>query len=228
MPGIRLERVAKIYKNSDRGASGTLEADFSIRQGEFVFITGGRGSGKSTLMEIISGELEPDRGSVWLGGADLTHMSRRESESLRDCMGVVSADSELRRTETVFKNLASAGQLEYLKDRLFNRPKIEKALSLVGMAGREQSYPAELTSSECRRVELARAIWRSPSILVLDGLTERADGDTVWDMLHLLAALNSRGTTVIMTTDDGSYGNILGKRVITLSEGKVASDVHRG
>ena len=224
MPGIRLEHAAKIYKDSRRGVSETLEADLAIRQGEFVFVTGGHGSGKTTLLELITGELEPDRGSVWLGGADLTHMDRHESERLRDCMGVVSEESELRRTETIFKNLASVKHLEYLRDRLFNRPKIEKALSLVGMAGREQCYPPELTGSECRRVELARAIWRSPSILVLDGLTERADDDTVWDMLHLLTALNDRGTTVVMSTADGSYGSILGKRVVTLAKGKIASD----
>ncbi len=224
MPGIRLEHVAKVYKNRKRGVSETLEVDLTIRQGEFVFVVGNHGSGKTTLLELITGELEPDRGTVWLGGADLTHMDKRESESLRDCMGVVSEESELRRTETIFKNLASVKHLEYLRDRLFNRPKIEKALSLVGLSGREQCYPTELTSSECRRAELARAIWRSPSILVLDGLTERADDDSVWDMLHLLAALNGRGTTVVMSAGDGSYGSILGKRVVTLSEGRIASD----
>ena len=97
------------------------------------------------------------------------------------------------------------------------------ALSLVGMSGSEESYPSELTSSECRRVELARAIWRSPSILVLDGLTERADDDTVWDMLHLLTALNDRGTTVILATGK-SYGSMLAKRVVTLENGKIVRD----
>ncbi len=228
MPGIRLDHVAKVYKDSRRGVSETLEVDLAIRQGEFVFVTGARGSGKTTLLELIAGELEPDRGAIWLGGADLTHMKRRDSERLRACMGVITAESELLRTETVFKNLASTGRLEYLKDKLFNWPKIEKALSLVGMPDCEERYPPELSSSECRRVELARAIWRSPSILVLDELTERADDDTVWDMLHLLTALNKRGTTVIMTTEDGSYGNMLGKRVVTLARGKVVGDQQRG
>ena len=227
MPGIRLDHVAKIYKNNRRGVSETLDVDLAIRQGEFVFVTGHHGAGKTTLMDLITGEQEPDRGSVWLGGADLTHMKKGESAHFRSCMGVVSEDSELRRTETIFKNLASTRRLEYLKDRLFNQPKIEKALSLVGMADSEDQYPPELSSSECRRVELARAIWRSPSILVLDGLTERADDDTVWDMLHLLTALNDRGTTVIMTTEDGSYGSMLNKRVVTLTEGKVTGDTLR-
>ncbi len=229
MPGIRLEHVAKVYKDSKRGVSETLEADFAVRQGEFVFIAGGEGSGRNTLMELIAGEIEPDRGLVWLGGAALSSLTKSDLARARsEYMGLVLQDSELRRTETVFKNLASIGGLEYLKDKLFNRPRIEKALSLVGMPGSAERYPPELSSSECRRVELARAIWRSPSILVLDGLTERADDDTIWDMLHLLTALNKRGTTVIFAADDGGYGSILGKRVITLSEGKVVSDGYRG
>lgn len=228
MPGIRLDHVAKVYRDSKRGVSETLEADFAVRQGEFVFIAGGEGSGRSTLMELIAAEIEPDRGTVWLGGAELSHLSRNDlARARKEYIGAVLQDSELRRTETIFKNLASAGGLEYLKDKLINRPRIEKALSLVGMPGSAERYPPELTSSECRRVELARAIWRSPSILVLDGLTERADDDTVWDMLHLLTALNKRGTTVIFASEDSSYGSILGKRVITLSAGKIVSDGYR-
>ena len=229
MPGIRIDHVVKIYKDSRRGVSERLEADLVIRQGEFVFVTGGPGSGKSTLMELIAGEIEPDRGSVWLGGAELSRLSRGELARARsEYMGIVLQDSELRRTETVFKNLASTGGLEYLKDKLFNRPKIEKALSLVGLPGSAERCPPELTSSECRRAELARAIWRSPPILVLDSLTERADDDTVWDMLHLLTALNKRGTTVIFASREGGYGSILGKRVVTLSAGRIVGDVNRG
>ena len=229
MPGIRIDHVAKIYKDSRRGVSETLEADLTIRQGEFVFVTGGPGAGKSTLMELIAGEIEPDRGSVWLGGAELSRLGKSELAQARsEYMGIVLQDSELRRTETVFKNLASTGGLEYLKDKLFNQPKIEKALSLVGMPGSAERCPRELTSSECRRVELARAIWRSPPILVLDALTERADDDTIWDMLHLLTALNKRGTTVIFASREGGYGSILGKRVVTLSAGKIVGDAHKG
>lgn len=228
MPAIRLEHVAKIYKNSKRGVSGTLEVDLKIEQGEFVFITGAQGAGKSTLMELLAGEIEPDRGRIWLGGDDLTHARRRKSAQLRRCIGSVLQDSELRPTETVFKNLASAKRLEYLRDKLVNEPVIEKALALVGMPGSGDRYPPELTSSECRRVELARAIWHSPSILVLDGLTERADEDTVWDMLHLLSELNDRGTTVIMATGESKFVNIMNKRVVALVEGKVHSDIQRG
>ena len=228
MPSIRLEQVAKIYKNSKRGVSATLQADLTIRQGDFVFITGPQGSGKSTLMELIAGELEPDHGKVWLGGADLWKLSHAESRELRECMGVVLRDDELRQTEPIFKNLASSRQLEYLKNRLFDRRKIEKALSLVGLPGAEDQYPTELTPSERCRALLAKAIWRSPSILVLDGLAERADDDTVWDMLHLLGALNRQlGTTVVFATADGSYTTTMNKRVVTLFEGRITNGAQR-
>ncbi len=224
MPVIHVDHVVKIYKNSARGVTGTLNVDLTIRQGEFVFIVGNHGAGKSTLMELIAGELEPDRGSVRLGSADLARLRRGERAAVLACMGTVLEDSELRRTETVFKNLASLGRLEYLKDKLFHQLEIDKALSLVGMADSGERYASELTPSECRRVELARAIWRSPQILLLDALTDRADDDTVWDMLHLLSALNARGTTVVMTAGNGSYGSILHKRIVTLDDGKVTGD----
>ena len=228
MPAIRLDHVAKIYKNRKKGVSATLEVDFTIKQGEFVFVIGGHGAGKTTLMEIISGELEPDRGAVYLDEVDMTSANRREKALLRGYMGVVSQDYELKKTETVFKNLASESRLEYLKDRFFYRDVFDKALALVGMPGCGDQYPSALTVSECRRVELARAIVHSPSILVLDGITERADDETVWDLLHLLSELNSRGTTVIISTCDNPFVSIMNKRVIALSEGKVASDVRRG
>lgn len=223
MPTIRLEQVSKIYKNTRRGVSATLEVDLTIQHGEFVFITGARGSGKSTLMELIAGAVEPDRGRVRLGAADLWSMEPREREELLDCLGIILNDDELIPTETVFKNLASEHQLEYLKNRLFDGHKIAKALSLVGMAGSEHRYAKDLTPSERCRVLLAKAIWRSPPALILDGLAERADDDTVWDMLHLLSALNARGTTVVFATTDSSYTTTMKKRVVSLFDGRIAS-----
>lgn len=221
MPSIRLEQVGKVYKNSKRGVSGTLQVDLTIQQGEFVFITGPQGAGKSTLMELIAGEIEPDHGKIWLGGAELTAMKPRESEEFRDCMGVVLNDSELDEAEPVWKNLASEPRLGYLKNMFFGRRKIEKALSLVGMAGKEDRYPTYLTPSEHCRVLLAKAIWRSPDILVLDGLTDRADDGTVWDLLHLLGALNRLGTTVVFATGESRYTTTMNKRVVNLFEGRI-------
>ena len=223
MPTIRLEQVSKIYKNSRRGVSSTLQLDLTIRHGEFVFITGARGSGKSTLMELIAGEIEPDYGKVWLGAANLWALSESERNDLRDCLGVILSADELRPMETVFKNLASEHRLEYLKNRLFDRRRIEKALALVGMSGSEDRYPKDMTVSERCRVQMAKAIWRSPAVVIVDGLAERADGDTVWDMLHLLGELNRMGTTVVFATADSSYTTTMNKRVVNLLDGHVTN-----
>ncbi|MBR3560045.1 MAG: ATP-binding cassette domain-containing protein [Oscillospiraceae bacterium] len=227
MPTIRLEQVSKIYKNSRRGVSSTLQVNLTIRHGEFVFITGVRGSGKSTLMELIAGELEPDHGKVWLGAANLWALSESERGDLRSCLGFLSGADDLRPMETVFKNLASEHRLEYLKNRLFDRHRIEKALALVGMPGSEDRYPRDLTASERCRVLMAKTIWRSPAVVIVDGLDERADGDTVWDMLHLLGALNRMGTTVVFATADSSYTTTMNKRVVNLLDGHITNGFQR-
>ena len=219
MPVIRLEQVSKIYKNSRRGVSATLQIDLTVRHGDFLFVTGPRGSGKSTLLSLMAGAIEPDRGRIWIGSGEIWAMDRADREDLLDCLGVVLADHALHDGETVFKNLASSNRLEYLKNRLFDQRRIEKALSLVGLAGSADRYPGDMTDSERARVLLAKAIWRSPPVLILDSLAERADDGTVWDMLHLLDALNRRGTTVVFSTAENRYTTTMNKRVVSLFDG---------
>ena len=229
MPTLRLDHVTKVYRSSRLQGSATLSVDLTVKQGEFVFLVGSRGSGKSTLMEIIAGELEPDHGTIWLDEEDLTRAGQWKRERLRRCIRSVLQDSELRRTETVFQNLAGKRRFHWFGTGLGqDDPRIEKALALVGMPGSGNRLASELSASESRRVELAGAICRNPSILVLDELTERADDGTVWDMLTLLNLLNRRGTTVIMTTRAAGYVNIMGKRVVVMSDGRVTSDRRQG
>ena len=227
MPTLRLEKIAKIYKDKSRNTTAILDIDLTIEQGEFVFITGSRGAGKSTLMEIISGDLKPDRGAVYLDNVNLSRTGKRQAEKLRQCMGMVMQDSELIRTETVMRNLMPRSGLDFFR-RKMDGSQVSKALALVGMAGCEEKYPREIPSSDCRRIELARAIMNSPDILLLDDLTDRMDEDAIWDTIHLLTELNKHGTTVIMATTAVKVVNIMRKRVITLSDGKVVGDVRKG
>lgn len=228
MATIRLEKVGKVYKDRRRHLAAVLNVDLTVEQGEFVFLTGSRGAGKSTLLDIISGDLSPDAGRAYIDGIDLTRAGRRESAYVRSLVGKVSQESQLIRTETVYRNLSAGRRGRALRSRFLGDPPIHKALGLVGMAGSEDRYPLEFSISDCKRIELARAILHSPAILLLDEITERMDDDTIWDMLQLLSEMNRRGTTVIMATGARKYVNIMRKRVLTLVDGRIVGDVKKG
>lgn len=228
MPTIRLEKAAKLYRNNDSHMAAVLNIDLQIEQGEFIFFVGSRGAGKSTLLDLISGDLSPDRGRVFLDNIDLNKTVGRRRKKLLRSFGKVPQDPGLVRTQTVFQNLTSMERMLPLKAKLVDEPVIKKALGLVGMPGCEERYPLEFSISECRRIELAKAILHSPHILLLDEITDRMDDDAIWDIGHLLNELNARGTTILMATRARQFVNIMRKRVITLSDGKIIGDVRRG
>ena len=228
MPTIRLEQVTKIYRSRSRRAPTVLDLSLKIEQGEFVFVVGGPGAGKTTLLKLIGGELTPDEGMVLLGEVNLRRMSSMQRARLRREIGVVAQEPRIVKDLTVRENLAPRSLADKVRDFVNNEPLVEKSLALVGLAGYEGRYPMELSASENRRIELARAIMHSPSILLLDALTEGVDEDAGWDMMHLLSELSARGTTVVVATGDGAFVNFMRKRVVTLSEGKLVSDVKKG
>ena len=228
MPTIRLEQVTKLYRSRARRAPTVLDLSLKIEQGEFVFVVGGPGAGKTTLLKLIGGELTPDEGMVLLGDVNLRRTSPLQRARLRREFGVVAQEMHLVKDVTVRENLAPRRFVDKVLDFVNNEPLVEKSLALVGLAGYEGRYPLELSASENRRIELARAIMHSPSILLLDALTEGVDEDAGWDMMHLLSELSARGTTVIVATGDGAFVNFMRKRVVTLSEGKLVSDVKKG
>ena len=230
MPSIRLENVAKIYKTKNRETAAIMDIDLFIEQGEFVFFVGSRGAGKSTLLDVISGNLKPDRGAVYVDDVDLNRGSRREVERVRACFGRIGQESELNRTATIYENMGISNRrpLLFRKKADDTAARADKALGLVGMSGAGERYPRDLSASQCRRVQVAKAILKSPSILLLDNFTEQMDEDTVWDMLHLLNAMNKRGTTILMATNSSYVVNVQRRRVVTLADGKIAGDVKKG
>lgn len=235
MPTIHLDHVSKFYKpkrkrkgpvHQDTGVEGV---ELTIHQGEFVFVVGGSGAGKSTLLRLITGEIKPNLGKVYLGDRDLNRaliLSRNRASVM---FGKIWQDPTLIRKKTVGENLALASRITLGREsaRVVDI-RIKKVLGLVGMKGVENKYPIELSIGECRRVELARALIGSPPILVLDEITANLDDDCIWDTLHLLNDVNRRGTTVIMATHDSQYVNILRRRVITMSAGRVVTDEEKG
>ena len=226
MAEIRLENVTKTYKEERRINYAVKDINLTVEQGEFVFLIGSSGAGKSTLLRLMSGELKPDQGMVFLNGANMARLVGPWRSRAARNFGVVSQQGLLIRKRTVGDNLLLAAAAAGLRRR--GADAARKALSIVGLPGVEDCYPAELSIGESRRVELARAILNSPSILLLDELTANLDDDLIWDLMHLLTELNSHGTTIIMATHASQYVNIMRRRVVTLVDGKIAGDVKNG
>ena len=203
------------------------DISLTVEQGEFVFLIGSSGAGKTTLLQLMSGEIAPDEGTVLLNNTNIARMLGPWRVRARRTFGVVSQQGLLIRKRTVGENLMLAGAAAGMMRRK-SREAVKKALGIVGLPGVEECYPAELSIGESRRVELARAVLNSPSILLLDELTANLDDDVIWDLLHLLTELNARGTTIVMATHASQYVNIMRRRVITLVDGKVAGDVKKG
>ena len=235
MPTIELENVTKVYKPKRRRKGlvhtdmGVEEVNLTIRQGEFVFVVGASGSGKSTLLRLITGEIRPNEGRVCVDEKELGWMLKLSRNRAAMMFGKIWQDPTLIRKKTIGDNLALAVKIAFGREspRLVDL-RIKKVLGLVGLKGVEKKYPVELSIGECRRVELARALIASPPVLVLDEITANLDDDCIWDTLHLLNDVNRRGTTVIMATHDSQYVNILRRRVVTMSGGRVIGDIQKG
>ena len=228
MPQIRLEQVSKYYQQEKKAVPAVREIDLTIEQQEFVFVTGSSGAGKSTLLNLIAGEITPTAGAVYLDNVPIGQQRRFGHPRKAGCIGYVPQISQLMRKRTIEENLAMASMIGRGRRKVPMEERIRKALCMVGLKDVEKRYPVELSLGECRRVELARAIINSPSVLVLDELTASLDEDTIWDLFHLIGELNRLGTTVIMATHAKNFVNLMRKRVITLVDGRILGDVRNG
>lgn len=227
MPEIRMVKVSKIYKTEDkRKHYAVQDLDFAVQQGEFVFLIGSSGAGKSTMLKLIGGEIPTDEGAVFVDDVNIARFFGPWKVRLARTFGVVSQQSILIRKRTIMENLMVAARASGMQRK--SRAAAEKALSLVGLPKVGDCFPAQLSIGEVRRVELARALVSSPPVLLLDELTANLDDDTIWDIMHLLNELNTMGTTIIMATHASQYVNIMRRRVVTLVDGKLVGDVQHG
>ena len=228
MAEIRLENVSKRYTEDKRTMYAVREVNLTITQGEFVFLIGSSGAGKSTLLQLIGSEIYPDEGVVYLNDVNIARLIGPWRTRATRSFGIVNQQCQLIRKRTIGDNLLLAANAGGMLRRSKSRQAVKKALGIVGLPGVETYYPAELSIGECRRVELARALVNSPPILLLDELTANLDDDTIWDLMHLLNELNSRGTTIVMATHASQFVNYMRRRVITLVDGKLFGDVKNG
>jgi cell division transport system ATP-binding protein len=222
---IRFEDVSKTYPNQTRPALNEMSLD--IERGEFVFVIGSSGSGKSTFMRLILREERPSTGRVVVAGKDLNKLSNWKLPLHRRLIGTVFQDFRLLPNKTVYQNVAFA--LEVIGQQ---RNKIVQAvpevLDLVGLAGKEERYPNELSGGEQQRVAVARAFVNRPMILIADEPTGNLDPETSVGIMKLLDRINRAGTTVIMVTHDEAIVNQMRKRVLELDQGALVRDQARG
>jgi len=221
---INFTDVTKIYENGVRGLDNV---SLSINPGEFVFIVGTSGSGKSTMVRLLLKELEPTTGKILVNDTDLSSLTRKKMPEYRRKMGVVFQDFKLLRNKTVYDNVAFAMQIVRASNREIRRS-VPQILSLVGLAKKARAYPNQLSGGEQQRTALARAIVNRPPLLLCDEPTGNLDPDTAWEIMDLLENINGDGTTVVVATHAKDIVDSMRKRVVGLSNGIIAKDLEKG
>ena len=217
---IEMIGTTKIYEND---AKGLHDVNLTIKDGEFVFIVGSSGSGKTSFVRLLLKEIEPTKGKIFVNGKDISKISRKEMPFYRRKMGVVFQDFRLLKNKTVYENVAFAMRIIEATNKEIRRA-VPQVLSLVGLAKKAKAYPNQLSGGEQQRVSLARAIINKPPILIADEPTGNLDPDTAWEIITLLEDINNLGTTVVVATHARDIVDGLQKRVVALGEGRVLRD----
>ena len=217
---IRLTNVEKTYDNGTQALKGI---SFEIADGEFVFLVGPSGSGKSTIIKLLTGEVIPTAGRVMINGFSMSRIADRQIPLMRRTIGVIFQDFRLITNKTVFDNLSLAMRAVGASSREI-RNRIPYVLELVGLSGKEDRYPDELSGGEQQRVAIARALVNNPSTIVADEPTGNLDPARSLEIMTLLQRINALGTTVVVVTHEKSLVNKFDKRVIMINEGVVAVD----
>ena len=221
---IRLKNVKKTYKT---GTTAIYDLSLNIQKGEFVFIIGSTGCGKSTLIKMLYREEKPTEGKILVGGLDVGKIKNRKVYKLRRKIGIVFQDYHLLPNSTAYENVAFALEVLGLPKAEIHS-KVMKVLDLVGLKTKAKQYPAHLSGGEQQRVAIARAIVNGPKILICDEPTGNLDPKTSMEIMEVLKAINELGTTIIMVTHDIDIVDIMKKRVILLDSGRIVKDYKEG
>ncbi|MCU6763241.1 Cell division ATP-binding protein FtsE [uncultured Roseburia sp.] len=221
---ITLEHVSKEYVE---GVPALNDVSLNIEAGEFVFIVGDSGSGKSTMIKLLLKELDPTSGKIVINKKELAKVNHRNIPFYRRNIGCVYQDFRLLKDRNVYENVAFAQRVISASNRAIKR-NVPKILSLVGLAAKYRSRPSELSGGEQQRVAIARALVNEPKILLADEPTGNLDGNNAWEIMKLLEEINERGTTVLVVTHNMEIVNQMKKRVITLKKGVIVGDEQMG
>lgn len=217
---IRFSQVTHQFPNK---VVALKEIDLEIGSGEFVFLVGASGAGKTTILRLLLRELIPTQGSIFFDEEDLVHLKSKNIPALRRRIGAVFQDFKLLPERTVKENISLALQVQNKKAEEIEKAVVE-ALEIVGLADKSQYFPAQLSGGESQRVAVARAIIADPDVLFADEPTGNIDQENAWQIVELLQKISEAGKTVIMATHNLDIVGKLDKRIVKLAKGQIVSD----
>lgn len=217
---IKMEDISKVY---DNGAVALDSVDINIKRGEFVFIVGTSGAGKSTFVKLLLREILPTSGLLLVNGYNVNEMHPREIPYLRRSLGVIFQDYRLLPNKTVYENVAFAMRVIESPRRLILRS-VNSVLDVVGLRSKYKCFPSQLSGGEQQRVAIARAIVNNPSLIIADEPTGNLDPDTSWEIMEIFQHINAAGTTIVMATHDKTIVDTMQKRVIAIENGCIVRD----
>lgn len=221
---IELKEVTKEYS---KGVAALNGVNLKVEQGEFVFIVGDSGSGKSTMIKLLLRELIPTSGDISVMGYDLVRIRHRKIPKFRRNLGIVFQDFRLLKDRNVYENVAFAQRIVQVSNKEIKR-NVPSILATVGLAGKYKAKPRQLSGGEQQRVAIARALVNRPSILLADEPTGNLDPKNSWEIMKLLEQINENGTTVLVVTHNREIVNAMQKRVVTMKKGVIVSDEEKG
>ena len=217
---VRLEGVSKIFGSGPGRVAALSDISFEVDKGEFVVLTGGSGAGKTTLLRMLYRDELPTEGTVTVAGFDVGRLRRRQVPALRRSIGIVFQDSKLLAGHTVFENVAFVLRVLGTPRRDVT-PRAFQALKAVGLSARAQAYPHQLSQGEAQRASLARAIVKSPALLLADEPTGNLDEDMAGEIVDLVKDIWTRGTTVVFATHQGRLVSDLKRRTLRIQRGRL-------
>ncbi len=221
---IVLDHVSKSYES---GSPALDDISLRIKKGEFVFIVGDSGSGKSTMIKLLLRELKATEGNIRVLGYDLNRIRHRKIPQFRRNIGIVFQDFRLLKDRNVYENVAFAQRIVQTPTKLMKK-NVPAVLASVGLAGKYKAKPKQLSGGEQQRVALARALVNEPTLLLCDEPTGNLDPKNSWEIMNMLDEINKSGTTILVVTHNKEIVNEMKKRVITLKKGVIISDEEEG
>lgn len=223
-PVIIFDQVSKSYQ---KGTPAINNISIQIHKGEFVFIVGSSGSGKSTMIKLMLKEIEPTSGKVYVNFKDLSRLRHGQIAKFRRNIGVVFQNFRLLKDRNVYENVAFAQRVIEMPTSTIRR-QVPAMLAVMALSEKHKSFPNQLSGGEQQRVALARALVNNPVILLADEPTGNLDPKNSWEIMQLLDEINKRGTTVVVVTHNREIVNMMQKRVITMNKGILISDEQKG